>query len=189
MHWFNPLLWLGLHRLRADRELVCDAMVLQRTRPEEQSSYGGLLLKLLGDFPAGQRMIPTAIPVVSSKSEIKSRIVSIKHHRRASLAACLATGTAAVALVCLTFTRYSTQQHSTSTPLTVADSGGVKTKLDQIGKDFGVSVAVRGHGITFGGPGTMTVEEYKQEWKRIQDAVHNALGNDFTNYTIMLIVD
>ncbi len=110
VHWFNPLVWVGLHRLRADRELVCDAMVLQRTRPEERSGYGSLLLKLLTDFPAAQQIIPTAVPVVSSKSEIKRRIVSIKHHRSASLAACVATGMAAVALVCLTFTGFSSLQ-------------------------------------------------------------------------------
>ena len=116
VHWFNPLLWLGLHRLRADRELVCDAMVLQRTRPEERSGYGGLLIKLLDDFPSAQRIIPTAVPVVSSKREIKRRIVSIKYYGRASLAARLATGIAAVALVCLTFT-VSSQQPPGGQPL------------------------------------------------------------------------
>ena len=109
VHWFNPLLWLGLHRLRADRELVCDAMVLQRTRPEERSGYGLLLLKLLTDFPADQAIIPTAVPVVSSQRELKRRIVLIKHHRSASRGAYVATGLAAVALACLTFTGSSQQ--------------------------------------------------------------------------------
>ena len=104
VHWFNPLVWVGLHRLRTDRELVCDAMVLQRTRPEERLGYGSLLLKLLTDFPTAQQVIPTAVPVVSSKSEIKRRIILIKHHRSASLAACVATALSALALACLTFT-------------------------------------------------------------------------------------
>ena len=104
VHWFNPLVWLGLHRLRADRELVCDAMVLQHTKPEERLGYGELLLKLLTDFPAAQAIVPTAVPVVSSKREIKRRLVSIKHYRSASLAACVATGMTAVTLACLTFT-------------------------------------------------------------------------------------
>jgi bla regulator protein BlaR1 len=34
LHWFNPLVWLGLHRLRTDRELVCDAMVMRRAGEE-----------------------------------------------------------------------------------------------------------------------------------------------------------
>jgi hypothetical protein len=109
MHWFNPLVWVGLHRLRADRELVCDAMVLQRTRPEERSGYGGLLIKLLDDFSAAQRMIPTVVPVLSSKHELKKRIVLIKHYRSASPAAWVATGLAVVALACATFTSSSQQ--------------------------------------------------------------------------------
>ena len=109
VHWFNPLLWLGLHRLRADRELVCDAMVLQRARPEERSGYGLLLLKLLTDFPADQAIIPTAVPVVSSQRELKRRIVLIKHHRSASRGVYVVTVMAAVALACLTFTGSSQQ--------------------------------------------------------------------------------
>jgi beta-lactamase regulating signal transducer with metallopeptidase domain/HEAT repeat protein len=116
VHWFNPLVWLGLHRLRADRELVCDAMVLQRTKPEERLGYGTLLLKLLTDFPAAQAIVPTAVPVVSSKRELKRRILSIKYHRRSGLAACLATGLVAVGLVCATFTGSSQQSPAVSDP-------------------------------------------------------------------------
>jgi bla regulator protein BlaR1 len=28
VHWFNPLVWVAFHRLRADRELACDALAL-----------------------------------------------------------------------------------------------------------------------------------------------------------------
>ena len=82
-------------------------MVLQRTKPEDRLGYGALLLKLLTDFPAAQAIIPTAVPVVSSKRELKRRIISIKHPRAVSLAACLASGLAALVLACLTFTGYS----------------------------------------------------------------------------------
>ena len=109
VHWFNPLVWLGLHRLRTDRELVCDAMVLQRTKPEERLGYGSLLLKLLTDSPAPPAMIPTAVPVVGSKSELKQRIILIKRYRRATVAACVATGFMAVVLACVTFTASSQQ--------------------------------------------------------------------------------
>ncbi len=35
LHWFNPLVWLAFHKMRADRELACDALVLTRTGPDE----------------------------------------------------------------------------------------------------------------------------------------------------------
>jgi len=31
LHWFNPLVWFAFYRMRADRELACDALVLTRT--------------------------------------------------------------------------------------------------------------------------------------------------------------
>jgi len=33
LHWFNPILWYGFRRMRADREQACDAMALNRSRP------------------------------------------------------------------------------------------------------------------------------------------------------------
>jgi bla regulator protein BlaR1 len=47
LHWFNPVVRLGLRRMRADRELVCDAMVLARLEPGERTAYGRTLVKIL----------------------------------------------------------------------------------------------------------------------------------------------
>ncbi|MEN8376213.1 MAG: M56 family metallopeptidase [Gemmatimonadota bacterium] len=39
LHWFNPLAWLAVNRLRAERELACDDEVLARTaRPSEYAA-------------------------------------------------------------------------------------------------------------------------------------------------------
>ena len=40
VHWFNPLVWLAFCRLRADRELACDALALLRAETGENASYG-----------------------------------------------------------------------------------------------------------------------------------------------------
>jgi len=34
IHWFNPVLWFGFSRMRADREVACDAMALSRSDVE-----------------------------------------------------------------------------------------------------------------------------------------------------------
>ncbi|MCA9291316.1 MAG: hypothetical protein KDA25_09310 [Phycisphaerales bacterium] len=44
MHWFNPIVRLGIARCRADRELVCDAMVLEAVETDRRRAYGGVLL-------------------------------------------------------------------------------------------------------------------------------------------------
>ncbi|OYU28100.1 MAG: hypothetical protein CFE41_07680 [Burkholderiales bacterium PBB2] len=45
LHWFNPLAWWGLRRLRADQELACDARVLQAQPRAALAAYASALLK------------------------------------------------------------------------------------------------------------------------------------------------
>jgi beta-lactamase regulating signal transducer with metallopeptidase domain len=42
--WFNPLIHMGAHYLRADQELSCDAAVIER-RPKARRAYAETLLK------------------------------------------------------------------------------------------------------------------------------------------------
>ena len=42
--WFNPLVHLGVHLMRLDQELACDAAVLRR-RPRDRALYAKTLLK------------------------------------------------------------------------------------------------------------------------------------------------
>jgi len=114
LHWFNPLVWLALHRLRADRELVCDAMVMERVRPEERLGYGRVLLKLMDGFSAGTPVFSGAVPVISSINEIKRRISMIKNHGNASKAACVTTALLTLALAFGAFTHASGQQPTAS---------------------------------------------------------------------------
>jgi bla regulator protein BlaR1 len=46
LHWFNPVVWLLSARMRADRELACDELVLSASSGEAQA-YGRTLLKLI----------------------------------------------------------------------------------------------------------------------------------------------
>ncbi|MCV2421275.1 M56 family metallopeptidase [Paucibacter sp. DJ2R-2] len=45
LHWFNPLAWWGLRRLRADQELACDARVLLQQPRSALALYASALLK------------------------------------------------------------------------------------------------------------------------------------------------
>jgi beta-lactamase regulating signal transducer with metallopeptidase domain len=76
VHWFNPLVWLAFHRLRADRELACDALALSRTSKDERESYGLTIVKLLEGFgrPAWG---PSLAGILESKQQMKERISMI----------------------------------------------------------------------------------------------------------------
>ena len=131
LHWFNPLVWLALHRLRADRELVCDAMVMERVRPEERLGYGKVLLKLMDGFSVGNPVFSGAVPVISSINEIKRRILMIKNHRNASKAACVTTALLTLALAFGAFTRASGQQQPTADRNAAASGGRVASHSAQ----------------------------------------------------------
>ena len=105
LHWFNPLVWIGLNRLRADRELVCDAVVVERLEEAERLGYARVLLRLAEAISNGPRIFPSALPVISNASEIKTRVLMIKHHRKAGRTARYATVVCVLLLGFLTFTR------------------------------------------------------------------------------------
>jgi len=50
LHWFNPIIWFAFRRMRADRELACDAMVLAHTSDGEGKPYGQTVIKVLEGF-------------------------------------------------------------------------------------------------------------------------------------------
>ena len=85
MHWFNPLLWFAFARMRADRELACDARVLSIDAADHRAEYGGALLKLQGAAPP-RALSLGFVGIFERGSEIKSRIREIASHRRSSLA-------------------------------------------------------------------------------------------------------
>lgn len=82
VHWFNPLIWLAFHRMRADRELACDARVLSAAQREESRAYGATIIKLLEGIvrPAP---LPGLVGILEDKSQMKRRMRSIANFRGA----------------------------------------------------------------------------------------------------------
>jgi beta-lactamase regulating signal transducer with metallopeptidase domain/Tol biopolymer transport system component len=83
LHWFNPLLWFAFHRLRADRELSCDALVLSRAGDEESQDYGRAIVGLLRRFSRA-RPLPAMAGILENQSQLKRRITMIAQFKRGS---------------------------------------------------------------------------------------------------------
>ena len=73
LHWFNPVLWLAFTRMRADRELAVDALVLAHTREGGGVCYGETILKVLEGFKR-QTVLPGLVGIGESKARIKERL-------------------------------------------------------------------------------------------------------------------
>jgi bla regulator protein BlaR1 len=91
LHWFNPLVWLAFYRMRADRELACDALVLARltsgglarTQPDESKNYGRTIVSLIERFSKARRL-PAMAGILETKSELKRRITMIAQFKNNS---------------------------------------------------------------------------------------------------------
>lgn len=94
VHWFNPLVWWAFHRMRADCEVSCDALVLSRLQPEEHRRYGQTILTLLERLSA-PRPVSGGVGILGRKTEIYRRINMISRYQTASRL----TTTLAIALV------------------------------------------------------------------------------------------
>ena len=83
LHWFNPLVWFAFYRMRADRELACDALVLARTQKEESQEYGQAIVSLVRRF-SRSRPLPAMAGIVENRSQLKRRIAMITQFKKNS---------------------------------------------------------------------------------------------------------
>jgi len=76
VHWFNPLVWIAFWRLRADRELACDGLVLAYTQTREHPIYAATVIKLLEGF-ARPVPLPGLLGILETREQIKKRLFCI----------------------------------------------------------------------------------------------------------------
>ena len=83
LHWFNPLVWFAFYRMRTDRELSCDALVLSRTGKEKSTEYGQAIVGLVRQF-SQSRPLPAMAGILENKSQLKRRITMISQFKKNS---------------------------------------------------------------------------------------------------------
>jgi tetratricopeptide (TPR) repeat protein len=83
VHWFNPILWHAFSRLRADREVARDAMVLSLSNQGDPRDYVRTLLKLTESLSSARfpdLLAPTpqvAVGMYGGKNGLKRRLQMI----------------------------------------------------------------------------------------------------------------
>jgi beta-lactamase regulating signal transducer with metallopeptidase domain len=81
LHWFNPLLALAFSRIRAERELACDELVLKTSAPDERREYGNTMIKLLQTFSGGSALVG-AVGILEGQAPLRRRITMIAQFER-----------------------------------------------------------------------------------------------------------
>jgi bla regulator protein BlaR1 len=99
LHWFNPLLHFFFRRIRSDRELACDAAVIQHLSEDHRTDYGFALLRFEGCLePHGPNR--GLIGLFERASGIRARISAIANYRNPN-PRWLFAGWAVLSLLCL----------------------------------------------------------------------------------------
>ena len=159
VHWFNPLVWLAFYRLRADRELACDALALSYARTGENESYGLTIVKLLEGF--GQPLWgPSLAGILENKQQMKERINMIakfhKTDRGLALAVALLVGLTLITMTDAQTGKNTPASEPNSPPHIVATSPtvgetGVDPAITEITVTFDRDMA-KGYSWVGGGP-------------------------------------
>ena len=82
-YWFNPFVWYATQRLRFERELACDAVVLSCVKERDAGSYGRTTIKLIELLSAGRPLTAT-VGILDRKPAVLRRITMIGKFRKPS---------------------------------------------------------------------------------------------------------
>lgn len=72
--WFNPMVWLAAHRMRVERELACDDLVL--SAGSRASEYAQQLLDIARSFRA-ERLAAVATVAMARPSQLSGRLLAV----------------------------------------------------------------------------------------------------------------
>lgn len=81
IHWFNPFVWLAFSKMRVDRELACDEVVLMHLDQEEVKKYGHTILDMV-EIVSGKVSYAGITGILEDKSQIKDRISMISQFNK-----------------------------------------------------------------------------------------------------------
>ncbi|MFC4802056.1 BlaR1 family beta-lactam sensor/signal transducer [Neobacillus sp. GCM10023253] len=84
LYWFNPFVWYALKRIRMDRELACDASVLNLLDESGYIEYGYTIIRF-ADKKQDRTLKQFAPGIGGTKKQIKQRIQCIASFSRDSL--------------------------------------------------------------------------------------------------------
>ena len=84
IYWFNPVVWYAIKRIRIDRELACDASVLNLLDESGYIEYGHTIIRF-ADKKYDRSLEQFAPGIGGTKKQIKQRIQCIANFSRDSL--------------------------------------------------------------------------------------------------------
>lgn len=82
LHWFNPIVWFCMKRMKLQRECACDTYVLEIIGEEKAEDYGMTLINF--SKLVSSNKVPRLAVFFETKNQIKRRIEMIKNFKKGS---------------------------------------------------------------------------------------------------------
>lgn len=143
LHWWNPLVWLAVHRMNQDMEMFCDETVLSRASLEERKAYARTLLA----FAEKGSSFGTGLAFVESHTEKRVKNI-MKKRKRSLLIVCLVVAVSVFCVVALlTVPRGMSEREA------VKSSGGETGQDSNIGSTDDLQTENHGEGSSDGNGG------------------------------------
>jgi len=148
-HWFNPIVWVIISRLRAAMEAAADRLALQSLSQNEVSAYGELLLRFAQDSVTAKKSPTLGLISFASGKHLKQRVKLLMRDSKPNglSTKCLSAGlVGAIALVGLTDARDVMDNKMPEVNLVSSDSTGLRVQnefLDVFSEqELGVPISV-----------------------------------------------
>lgn len=135
-HWFNPIVWVIVSRLRAAMEAAADRLALQSLSQNEVSAYGELLLRFAKDSIAAKKSPTLGLISFASGKHLKQRVELLMRDSKPNglSTKCLSAGlVGAIALVGLTDAREAKNQKMPDVHLVSSDAIELRVQPEWLG--------------------------------------------------------
>lgn len=103
LHWFNPLVWMGIMKMKEDMEFACDGRVLKLLDGKHRIEYCESLIQATR-FLKAIRIPQFASSLYEKKSNLKERVVKMINPQRKSKKVAMISFVLAIVMVLACFT-------------------------------------------------------------------------------------
>ncbi|HEY5587033.1 MAG TPA: M56 family metallopeptidase [Ruminiclostridium sp.] len=127
VYWFNPIVWYGLHRMKQECEIACDANALAALKPEEHKKYGQTIINML-QLLSDSRWVPGTLGFANKFNT--RRIIMISKFKKTTITWAAAAISLTLLVGCASLNAplsQSTQNSNTTNSLQNSDSTSIST--------------------------------------------------------------
>lgn len=129
LYWFNPIIWYGLHQMRQDCEISCDALALSHVDYNDCKKYGQTIIHLLQNATEPVKYIGVA-GMLGTKKQLKRRMKMIALFKKNAYKLSLASIVILLLMGCVFLT--NAKEDTTEQDSNIKDNQGIEVEATNL---------------------------------------------------------